>query len=145
MRALLVVVLVLCGCRKNHDELLARLADAERRLAAQQAVAVTLNEERKALDFALLKLASEQADFPAEQVALDAIDALPIAPVAVAPALPPESLFEGAEGARLRLRIQDSEARIAELSKIVAEVGKLDAKRRHVQQRLDALRARPQP
>lgn len=93
MRALLLLVLVLCGCRKNHDELRSRLAALDLQLASQQAIAQKLNDDRRALDAAEQELANALAQFPEEKAAADALEEAPLPPAVVPtfPPLPPQS------------------------------------------------------
>jgi len=146
MRALIVTVLVLAGCGRNA-ELRGRLADEERQLAEQQALADNLNEDRRALDAAEQELARALEQFPEEKAAVDALEAPPLAPAVVPtfPPLPHESLFDGSDRARLRRQLQDVEARIAQLAKVIEEVQKLEARRAHVQRKLELVRAHRKP
>lgn len=147
MRALLLLVLLLSGCRKNHDELRTRLAALDVQLASQQAIAQKLNDDRRALDAAEQELADALAQFPEEKAAADALEEAPLPPAVTPtfPPLPPESSFEGVEGARLRLQIAATEARIVALSKVLDEVEKLNARRRHVQRKLELVRSHRKP
>ncbi len=143
MRAVLPLFLLLCSCTKNHAELKARLAADDAQLAAQQEIAEHLNEMRRELDAAEAELATLLAEYPEEKTALEA-PSPPSPPPTFAP-LPPESLFEGSEGARLRRQIQDTEARILQLSKVLGEVGKLDARRQQLKRQLAQIRERHPP
>lgn len=143
MRALLLLVLMLSGCGRN-DELRLRLADEERQLALKMAIADQLNEHRKALDNAQQDLAKALAQAPEDKAAVEALEELPFTPSARStfPPLPHESLFGGSERARLRRQLQDVEARIAQLAKVIEEDERLDARRRHVKRQLEFLRER---
>ncbi len=105
MRLLLLSLLMLPGCTKNHAELTAMQDQLDRRMAESMAIAV-------------------------EPVA---------APEPVSIPLPPESMFEGSEGARLRLRIVETQRRLAELERILVETRNVSARSRHLQKQLDAL------
>jgi hypothetical protein len=54
-------------------------------------------------------------------------------------------MFEGSEGARLRRQIQDTEARIIQLSKVLGEVGRLNGRREQVKRQLAHIRERHPP
>jgi hypothetical protein len=144
MRALLPMVLLLCGCTRNHAELQARLAAADAQLATQQSIAEKLNENRRELEQAEAELEKAFVEYPEEKSALEEAPAPPSAPPTFPP-LPPESLFEGSEGARLRRQIQDTEARIIQLSKILGEVGRLNGRREQLKRQLAHIRERHPP
>lgn len=144
MRALVAVALLLCGCTKNHAELRSRLADADRQLAAQQAAAQRLNDDRRALDQAEDELVRALAEFPEGKPTLEEAPLPPPVKPTFAP-LPPESAFEGAEGARLRRQIEETQRRITELARVLGEVEKINARRRHIERQLAQLRQRQAP
>jgi outer membrane murein-binding lipoprotein Lpp len=141
--AFLPLVLLLSGCTKNHAELEARLAADDAQLAAQQSIAERLNESRRELEAAEAELARALVEFPEEQANLEE-PTPPSAPPTFAPP-PPESMFEGSEGARLRRQIQDTEARIIQLSKVLGEVGRLNGRREQVKRQLAHIRERHPP
>ena len=138
---LLFLVLLLTGCTKNHAELKAREAQLDRRLAASMALAQNLIKHRQEIESLETKLQLALELDPSAREAIEAIALEPAAPAGPAPEppLPPESMFEWAEGARLRLRITESQRRLAELDKVLGEVGGLGAKRQLLERKLAAI------
>lgn len=143
-RLSLVALVAISGCTKNHAELRATQAILDRQLADQQERADNLNELRKEIDELEQKVAAGVAADPAVKAEIDALSAkTPTAPITPAfPPLPPESSFEGAEGARMRARILDTEARITQLGKVLGELHKIDAHKEQLQQALKIIEER---
>ena len=132
MRALLTLLLLSSSaCTKNHEALRTRQAELDRLLSDSMLRADNLNEERKAHDALEEELRKGLEELPSAREALAALDAEPELPSAVSPTpppLPPVSLFEGSDGARMRARLADTEARLAQLRKVLGEVERLDAR-----------------
>jgi hypothetical protein len=145
---LLVVLLTVSGCRKNQDLLQARQAELDERLVEAMAIADTLNDERREVDALEVRVKTGLEEVPAAREAVVAIKAEPgeIAVRFPREPLPPESAFEGSEGARRRLRIAETERRIEQLRRIVHEVSLLRAEKIRLQRQLetiDGLRQQP--
>ncbi len=139
------MVLVLTGCRKNHDLLETRLAELELRLHHAQVTAAKLTLERRAFSGAEQELADTLAQFPDEKAAAEALAEPAVPAVVTAPPLPPlpePSSLEGVEGAKLRAQIAATEAQLRELTRLTAEVEVLEAKQRRVRRQLEFVRER---
>lgn len=144
-RVALVVSLVgVAGCTKNHAELKATQAILDRQLADQMERADNLNTLRKEIDDLEQKVADGLSTTPEAKAEIDALIAkTPTAPIGPAfPPLPPESAFEGAEGTRLRARILDTEARISQLGKVLGEIHKIEGRKERLTQALKVLEER---
>jgi len=130
------LLLLLAACTQNHAELRAALADSERELAGLEAVADTLTDRRRRTDLLEERL----------RAVMKGVEPAPLPPAAPLPpvppprtlVLPPTGRFEGAEGARLRARIAEAQARIAELRRVIGEVEALDALRAKLAEELEA-------
>lgn len=141
MRSLLVTLLLLCGCTKNHQELKARVDQLDRRLAERMALASNLDDYRKENAALEAELKSELDAHPEALAVADGVALEPVAVPAPTSPLPKESFLEGAEGARLRARISDNQRRLAELDKLIGEDSKLTARRRRIEKQLRAVRS----
>ena len=134
MRAF-ALLLVLCSCQKNRDLLERRLAEVElRRTSALRAMESELGEARRAIRLLRPKVKAGLEEFPEVQ-SLERLET----PIPFAPELPPlpaESSLEGAEGKRLRERIEETDAK---LTAFLAEYTAVRDERRHLERQLDAI------
>lgn len=142
-RALLAMAVVVwsSGCGKNVDELRAAQATLDRRLAELQSQAEQLATTRREVDALEARLHEAEKDVPERDWpgAGPLVDeAPPSAPIV----LPLESTVEGPEAQRLRRQIADTQARIAQLERVVREVRLLDQQKAQLEQRLKAIEAR---
>jgi hypothetical protein len=145
MRALLfsLLLLTVSGCRKNHELLLARQAELDRRLAEGMELADNLNEHRKELVVLEREVTAALDDAPQARDAVARLDEKPLVrePLTGPPTpLPPVSAFEGATGTQLRLRIADTERRLVQLSKVLGEVEGLKSRKLRLQQELELIK-----
>jgi hypothetical protein len=145
MRALLFSLLLLTasGCRKNHELLLDRQAELDRRLAEGMELADNLNEHRKEIEVLEREVTAALDDVPEARDAVARLDDQPLVhePLTGPPTpLPPESAFEGATGTQLRLRIADTERRLVQLSKVLGEVERLKSRKLRLQQELEFIK-----
>ncbi|MFT3708625.1 MAG: hypothetical protein QM817_13320 [Archangium sp.] len=121
------------------------MAILDAQLADQQARADNLNEFRKELDQLEAQVAEGLIAVPEAEAEVKALraKAAPSVPIKAAfPTLPPEGSFEGAEGQRLRRTIADTEARIAQLDKVLGELRTLDSRRELLKQELQLIEAK---
>jgi hypothetical protein len=144
----LALALLLCGCNANVDKLEAINSALERQLAEKMAIANNLNEFRREMDRLDAQLAKAMSGLDGGMPELPKRSPAEMD----APAtwvLPEESPLEGSRAKALRQRIHDTQSRIAQLDKVIGEVRNIGARRRDVQDRLDALKAlrheRPAP
>lgn len=141
MRAVLVVVLLaLCGCSKNRDQLRAIRDRMQLELAERQVLVQSLNERRQEIE-ALEAQIGEARDAGIQidegrTVAASAPEKTPLPP----PELPAPSVWEGSESERTRAQILELHARISELDKVVGEVNQADARKRELGRQLDRIK-----
>jgi hypothetical protein len=147
-RLALAALLVAAGCTQNHAELKRIEAESDRILAEEMQRADGLNELRKTIDTLELKVAAGIEQFPEVKGEIDALPPVTVKGPAALPVLPAAGSFEGAEGARLRARIADTQSRISQLRKLLIETDRLEARRARLEEglrRIEAKRATKSP
>lgn len=150
MRALpfLLLLVTVSGCQKNRELLHARQEELNRQLAEAMEIADTLNDERRAIAALEARVKAGLDEVPAAREAIGAIEAQPVVATVPPPLtpLPPQSAFEGSEGARRRLQIAETEQRLAQLQKIVGEAYRLRPQKTRLQRQLEVIEGlRQQP
>jgi hypothetical protein len=119
------LLLFACACGVNEEALRAADDQVSRRLAERVEIARDLSDTRRQLDLIEQKWTALGVPLP------------PLAPEPPV-VLPPRSRFEGAEAERLRIRIAENEARVRELDKVIGEVGRINERRRQLEERLNS-------
>jgi hypothetical protein len=133
-----IALLMLAGCTQNHSALKAAQASLDRELAGLKAVADSMTVRSRRLSDIEARVQEEVQGRPSAPLPVAAPS--PPIPAPASFVLPPPGLFEGAEGARLRDRIMDTERRIAELRRVIKEIETIDARTAELATKLEALR-----
>jgi hypothetical protein len=135
----LLPVLFLLACNPHLADLEALDVALDKQLAEKMAIANNLNEYRRASD----RLERELAEAAA---VLDAglPSPLPVADndetAAVGPTpLPPSSAFEGERSQKLRMRIEETRRRIAELDKVIGVAKGINRRNAELYRQLELL------
>lgn len=140
-RLVLVCSLVASGCIVNHAELDSHQAALDRELAMAMEKADNLNELRKDADALEQQVLAGVQEFTELADEWKAVQAMPGAVITPRPPLllPPESLFEGSGGAVKRRRLADSDARVRQLEKVIAEVVQLELRNQRARRMLTTI------
>ena len=140
-RAMLLLSMCLMpGCTKNIEQLETLKSGLQRELAEKTAIAANLTERRRELDALRQQVKDQLAAAGIERGELHV--APPTLPEAVAvplPPPPPESIWEGSRGARLRAEIARMEAEVGQLDKIIAVTRDIDRQRAEANATLKAI------
>jgi len=138
--ALLGLALVASGCNPHHDELMRRQAEADALLASAMQSADGLMAARRRLEPLREEVRRGLEEFP--DLKSEESPVISVPPRATLPPLPPASVLETSGDDRLRQRIADTRARLAQLEKINAEMERLLAEEARLRKVADAIRER---
>lgn len=132
-----VLILLQLSCVQNRTALEAAEAALEAHLRAQVEIGNSLNERRKLKESIEARLQAAAEGRPIEPMP----EFAPLPPIPTAPSvtLPAEGLFEGSQGAMLRARIAQTQARIKELDRLLSELAVREKERVELQQKLEEL------